>query len=410
MDFVNRLFKTTHLLVFLLLVSYGHASAASESAGQEEIDQVLEMMKAQGMTPEQIQQTESMLKMMSQAGASQKAARTKKEQQEFEAATAGHGTARVEVQGKQYELKVTKCEVKDSERGVFLIKAQQAPGMEKSELSIHSDAAKGQGSLGFSTRSRKSQHYNAQNPVFDFDGTTLAWQGEVENYPGKAQLTLNLSCGDEAIFYDRPSRPRPVTADNVLTLYLGDESFQFKAARCSLQAYRTGNLMVDFEATATGNFRGRPAIVLLGKSHGVGLEGRGAGPFHDFDLLLGEVSAQQRQLSPLQLKKELEEVVTAYTNKEYALLKQKYSQDDMNALPPDKMIEMLNKSTQEYEKVADKAKAMRYPHATGSGGTITINERKILFRGPALAISEPDNAEEFGELSALPEVFLTCAQ
>ena len=408
MKIVHRDSLTTCFILIFGIISNVYADAAGPTAEQQEINRALEMMKQQGMDPKQMQQMENMFKNMSEMGAQQKAARASKEQQEFEAATAGYGTARLEVEGKQYELKVTKCEVKDSQKGAFVIKAIQAPGMDKGELSVYSDGAKLRSSFDFSMRSATSRYYNVQNPAFEFDGKSLDWQGVVESDTGKVPLALNLSCGDEAIYYDKPSRPGPDTPDNTLTLYLGEETFEFEAGRCSLNEYRTGNLMVDFEATAAGTFRGRPAIILLTKSHGVGLEGSGRGYFHNFDLLLGELTAEQRKLSPLDVKKQLTEVVEVYRTRELTAYQNKYSQEMLNALPPEKMMEVLDASQKEMSQFMDRADAMRYPEATSRGGAITINGKNVLFRGPPMDTNDADRAPELRDLSGMPEIWLAC--
>ena len=117
MKIAHRHSLTTYFLLFLGVISYVHA--AGSTAEQQEINQALEMMKQQGMDPEQMQQMENIFKNMSEMGARQEAAQASKEQQEFEAATAGYGTAQVEVEGKRYDHKVTKCEVKDAKKGVL---------------------------------------------------------------------------------------------------------------------------------------------------------------------------------------------------------------------------------------------------------------------------------------------------
>lgn len=404
MKIMHRLLLTISLFI---LSGYENAVLA-ETPEQQELDQVMEMMKQQGMDPQQMQQMENMFKNMSQMEARKKNARIENEQQEFEAATAGYGTAQVEVEGKRYELKVTKCEVKDSRNGVFVIKASQAPGLDNGELSVHSDGVKLQQSVQFSIRSTPPENYHSANPGLVFDGKALTWEGIVESNKRNVSLALNLGCGAEAVYYDKPSRPRPDTPANTLTLYLGGETYEFEAGRCSLKEYRTGNLMVDFEATATGTFRGRPAILLLTKSHGVGPEGGSAGSFHDFDLLLGELSAEQRGLSPFEVKQQLTGVVEAYQSKQMLAHQKKYSKESWNSVPPEKLNELMEASNREMTVYMEKADAMRYPEAASRGGVVTVDGQAILFRGPALSTSDASRAPEFTDLSAPPEAFVTC--
>ena len=390
-------------------ISYVSAEEAGTTAEQQELNQVMEMMKKSGMDPEQMQQMENIFKNISEMEAQKKSSKLNEEQQEFEAATAGYGTAQVEVEGKQYELKLQKCEVKDRSAGVFRIHARQAPGANGGELWVYSDGAKLQSSVQFSPKSTGSDIYNSENATFEFDGKTLNWKGiAVASNRKKVPLTLSLSCGAEAIYYDKPTKLRPKTPVNELTLYLDDETHAFEAGHCTTKKYRTGNLMVDFEATATGTFRGRPAIVLLTKSHGVGPEGQSAGYFHDFELLLGELSAEQHRLSPFEVRKQIRNVGEAYRSKKLAAHQKKYSNEMWNTLPPEKLNEVMEASNEEMSRFMDEANAMRYPEAASRGGMITINGRDVLFRGPAMSTDDANRAPEFQDLLSIPEIWVTC--
>ena len=414
MRIANRLSLTIYLLFLMGFISYVHAQETGETAEQQQVNQMMEMMKKSGMDPEQLQQMENLFNNMSEMDAQKKASKLNAKQQEFEAATAGHGTAQVEVGGKQYDLKLQKCEVKNRSAGVFNIQARQAPGADEGKLLVRSDGANLQRYVQFSTKTMTFDTYELDKPSFTFDGKTLNWEGIVAasnvaaSNKEKVPLALNLSCGAEAVYYDKPSRPRAKTPVNLLTLHLGDETHLFEAGHCTTEKYRTGNLMVDFEATATGTFRGRPAIVLLTKSHGVGLEGGSAGYFYELDLLLGELSAEQRKLSPLKVQKQLDDVVGNYNQKEYTAIQKKYSKEMYDNLPPEKLLETMNPSQEEYSRVAEKAKAMRYPRAGSQGGMITINGQDVFFRGPAMSTNDADRAPEFQDLSSIPEIWVTC--
>jgi len=414
MRIAHRLSLTIYFLFLMGFINYVQAEEAGTTAKQQELNQAMEMMKKSGMDPEQLQQMENIFKNISDMEAQKKSSKLNAEKQEFEAATAGYGTAQVEVEGKQYALKLQKCEVKDRSAGIFTIHARHAPGADEGELRVRSNGAKFQSYVQFSTKTMTFDTYKSEKPSFTFDGKTLNWEGIVAasnvatSNEEKVPLALNLSCGAEAVYYDKPSRPRTKTPVNVLTLHLGDETHLFEAGHCTTEKYRTGNLMVDFEATATGTFRGRPAIVLLTKSHGVGLEGRHAGYFYELDLLLGELSAEQRKLSPLKVQKQLNDVVENYNQKEYAALQKKYSKEMYDNLPPEKLIETMNSSQAEYSRVAEKAKAMHYPKAGSQGGMITINGRDVLFRGPAMSTNDSNRTPEFQDLSSIPEIWVTC--
>lgn len=343
------------LLMIFSWVGYVHAQDAGKTPEQQEMDQIIEMMKQQGLDTDQIQQMQDILKSVNQVGAQQRSAKADREQQEFEAATAGHGTARIEMGDRRYELKVTKCEVTDSVKGVFVISARQAPGMNNAGLTIQSDGPGLYRSVRFAVRTETNEGYGADNVDFEFDGRTVNWTGTVADTNHspvkKALLKLSVSCGAESVYYDKPSRSRPNTPNNVLTLYMGEEAHEFEVGYCSNRQYQTGNIIVDLQMVGTGSFRGSPASVLFLK----GSWGEGSkSDFQSLDLILGELSVEQLRLSPFATRKE--------------------------------------------------------PTATSEGGRFTMSGQDSHFRGPAMSSTSNDNVPEFNDLSAIPEFFVTCAE
>lgn len=409
MKIAHRHSLTTYFLLFLGVISYVHA--AGSTAEQQEINQALEMMKQQGMDPEQTQQMENIFKNMSEMGARQEAAQASKEQQEFEAATAGYGTAQVEVEGKRYDLKFTKCEVKDAKKGVFTIQARQAPHLDDGELSIYNDGTKLRQSISFSTNSRPAANYHSNNLDIEFDGQALSWQGPVESNQRRLPMTLSLKCGAEAVFYDTATRERPDTAANVVTLYLGPETYEFEAGRCSSEAYHTGNWEVFFEAIATGSFRGRPAILLLHSGRGVsGTESHGVGESHKLDLLLGEITPEQRKMSISELERQLAQKISTSRKQQMAAHENKYGKAYWDQVPPAEMAAALEITGAEMDAIMAKADAMRFPSADSHEGMTMFNEEGIIFRGPPMRTNDADRAPAFKDLSATPEVFVTCSR
>lgn len=396
-------------LSIFLLVFASDETAFAQTTEEQDLKQVLEMMKAQGADPEQLKQMESMLRNVSQMETQKKDTRIAKEQQEFEAATAGYGAAQVEVDGKVYDLKVTKCEVKDSKAGVFALQARQAPGMDSGELSIHSTGVARRQSINFSVSSRPPASYRSSSPGLRLDGKALSWQGLVESDNRKQSLTLSLNCGAEAVFYDTATHARPNKSANIMTLYLGPETYEFRAGHCSTESFRSGNLEILFEASATGSFRGRPAILLLSSSTGVaGTESGGAGPFNNIDLLLGELSPAQAKLPPSELKQQLRETVESYQTKRLTAHQKKYDETYWNNLSPSELSAAMEASSAEMDEIMAKADAMRFPSAESNQGVITIEGQDILYRGPALNTSDAKRAKQLQNLSALPEVFVSC--
>ena len=115
----ERMNATLKLLVPIVFVSViglvggVHAEKRDGASQQQEIKQMMEMLEKSGMDPKQMQQMQDMFKGMEGQGRRQSSVKLKKEQQKFEAETVGHGTAQVELNGKQYNLTMTQCKITD---------------------------------------------------------------------------------------------------------------------------------------------------------------------------------------------------------------------------------------------------------------------------------------------------------
>ena len=246
----------------------------------------------------------------------------------------------------------------------------------------------------------------------------------------KVPLKFNLTCGAEMVDYATPSQPNPTSSVNALTLQMGKETHTFEAGLCSTKEYRTGNLIVEFEATATGTFRGRPVIVLLSKSH----PAESTQTFQNMDLLLGELTPEQRTLSPLKVAEQLRDKVAAFEVKETVAVQENYEKKmadyqkqfdiEMPALkkqygtnvPPDKMEELMdpfnklmNAQGKEMDQVQEQVKAMRYP-AARSFGAITVTGQEVHFGGSKLSTQDGGRAPEFQDLPEKTELWVTCGE
>ena len=427
---IIRNLSFTMVVVFLLGLAGGvHAERGDAMSQQQELQKALEMMKKQGMDDKTQKQMENMFKNMSEAGAKQQSAKLKKEQQKFEAETAGHGTAQVEVGGKQYELKMIKCEITDRNTGSFSLHARQAPGKDSGELWVGGGPSRNnvQFILG-----KKDPYEVANSAAFHLNGKDLEWQGTVIRGGNKEALKFRLTCGAEMVDYATPSQPNPSASVNVLTLQIGQETNPFQTGYCSTKEYRTGNLIVEFEATATGTFRGRPAIILLSKSHAA--KEYGGEYFQNMDLLLGELTPEQRILSSLKVAEQLRNEVQEFSNKEMAAIQKKFKEKmaayqkqfdaEMPSLkkkygpnvPQDKMAELMdpmNKlmdtQSKEMDKVQEQTKAMTFPKGR-SFGTITVKGREVHFGGSKLSTQDASRAPEFQNLPAKTELWVTCGE
>ena len=138
----ERMNATLKLLVPMVLVSViglaggVHAQKGDGASQQQEMDQMMEMLEKSGMDPKQVQQMQDMFKGMEEKDRKQSSAKLKNEQQNFEAETAEHGTAQVEVEGKRYELTMTECKITDRSTGHFSMSARQAPGLDNVTLEV----------------------------------------------------------------------------------------------------------------------------------------------------------------------------------------------------------------------------------------------------------------------------------
>lgn len=354
---------TIWMFLLLGIAALANAQDPAQSQEQKEADQVMEMLRQQGMSPADLAMMEGVLGGMAETETQQRQGKLAQEQQAFDAAHTGSGTATVRADNAVYELRITKCEVTDSRNGIFQISALQPPGMADAELHFNSNGNGRPQSANFSFESPRRDSYSAEKPQFAFDGTTATWSGSARNNNGRAPLSIEASCGDEAVYFDKPSRPAPNLGANSLVLYLDDEAHRFDIGYCSDQEVVNGNLKTVVAITATGTFRGRPAIVFLEKSEVTHIDEE----FSNIDLQLGELTKEQRRLSP----------------------------DDAEL--------SLNGRNAGWNSDG-------FPSADTSRGMITRDGRNVHFRGPTLSTdgSSSDLPPEFADLSGLPEVFANC--
>jgi len=412
------------IVVIGLLGSTGQVCAerGDATSQQQDMKQMMEMLKKQGMDEKTQEQMENMFKGMGQKMDKRQAAQTKIEQQQFESATVGHGIAIVEVEGKRYDLTVTKCELWGGGTGKFNIEARQPPVKGAWKLTMGADKRT---RVGLTFQAGRKGYWREQAGSPDKTSSLrikengIQWNGlvgEGENIPA----TIQVTCGAEMQNYAKPAMSPKNIPPHVLTLSLGDETHPFQIGYCSTKAYRTGNLMVEFDATATGTFRGRPAIILLSKSHSIDDQ---PGKFEEMTLLLGELTNEQRAFSPWKINQEHNEKINAFSSKanlaiqkkyekKMAAIQEKYGKD----IPPEKMSEVMdvmNKASdvqgQEMDKVEEQVKAMRFPEAR-SNGTVSINGKEGLFRGPKFRVLHGKNVSEFKNLEDRPEVQLNCGK
>ncbi len=428
--------------VLLSPMGLSYAEQKGKPTQEEQMQQMMEMIKGmsqgagqgkgkgEGMDEKTQRQLENMFKGMGQKMDERQADKLKKEQETFAAETKGHGAATVEVKGKRYDLTMITCEITDRNSGQFQMKARQAPGKENVTLNIGSGGGHSRNQIYLSL-GKNDPYEEVGTPTFQLKGKALAWEGQVGMGSNKqVPLKFHMTCGGEMKDYAVASKPKPKSAANVLTFQLGNETHTFHAGHCLTKEYRTGNLMVQFEATATGKFRGRPAILLTSKSHPF----ESQQTFQNMDLLLGELTPEERMLSPLEVAELLRKKIGDFANRKNAAIKKKYDPKiaayqekfdrEMPALkkkygkqiPQDKMkalMEPFNKLTdaqmKESSQVSKQVKAMRYPSAR-SNGPFTVTGQAVHYGGSPLRTQDAQRAKEFRNLNADPELWVTCGK
>ncbi len=391
-------------------ISFSYPQQSGAPSNEQQMQQMLDMIKGmskgggkgKGLDEKTERQLEQLFKGMDQKMDKRRAAETNKEQQHFEAATVGHGTALLQVGAQQYQLTITTCTSWGSESGRFTIEARQPPVKGAGILRI-GRGAQGVGTLNFE-RGRDVYYVEGSQSLL-LKGKSLEWKGTALGPPNNSPqpLTVRLTCGKEMVDYGTSPGPKQKAADNVLTLRLGKETHAFEAGHCSTEARRWGNLVVEADVTATGVFRERPAIIFLSKSHPVGSDRQ----FTNMELLLGQLSAERQTLPPGEVQEQLRKRVEAYQREAMAAVQKKYPPEMFNSVPPEKLPEVLDAQNREMEKVQEQVDAMRYPSAR-SPGTIMIQGQDISFRGPKFHTNDVRRAPEFRELSGDPELEVTC--
>ncbi len=406
----NRLALMIAMAALLSSMSVSYAERAGKPTQEEQMQQMMDMIKGmsrgdgkgKGLDEKTERQLEQLFKGMGQKMDRRQAAQTKKEQQQFEAETVGHGTALLQVGGKDYQLTMTTCTSWGPESGRFSIEARQPPVKGAGKLRI-GRGTQGVGTLSF--EKGRDNYYVEGSQALRLKGKSLEWKGTALGAPNNSPqpLTVRLTCGKEMVDYAASLETKQMAADNVLTLRLGEESYPFDAGYCSTEVQNAGNLVVEADVTATGEFRGRPAIIFLSKSHPTGSDRQ----FTHMELLLGQLSSDQRILPSRNVQKQLGERVEVYQQEAMAAVQKKYPPEIFKSVPPEKLPEILEAQVREMDAVQAQADTMQFPSAR-SHGTITIQEQSIVFRGPKFHTNDAQEAEEFQELLAEPELTVTC--
>jgi len=183
--------------VLLALIAFGQNAMGQDEAvmPQDQVDQMMEMMKESGLTPEQLQEAQSVLQGVSQQEAQHRASEAQAETAEFEAAAEGQGMAFVTVGNERHEFQVTECDTERLADGIYVIKARKGSGKKVARIEVFGRGHRYQPSIQFWLKGR-GDAYEIDDSAVDFDGQKLGWEG-VAYAPtgGEVSAEISVTCG-----------------------------------------------------------------------------------------------------------------------------------------------------------------------------------------------------------------------
>ncbi len=191
--FSNMIYFLFIFLIFLI-INQANAEDAGNSAKQEEFNKAIEMMRQQGYDEESLKQFEAIMQQGMKQEAQNEAVNLEREKNDFEQKWANNGNAQVELDGKKYELKVTRCYIDGLQD--YKIEAEQPPGQDGGKFWAFADTQ--QVRTGYRSEFEFSTTENSYrpevDPKLDFDGSKVGWEGKVASNNGSAaQIKFNLT-------------------------------------------------------------------------------------------------------------------------------------------------------------------------------------------------------------------------
>lgn len=196
----------------------------------------------------------------------------------------------------------------------------------------------------------------------------------------------------------------PEVSSGTLLLGAGGEVYEFNTAYCNANEYRTGNLIVEFDVTAIGMFRGRPAIAFLSKSRAAEFKQE----FSDFDLYLGKLTEEQRQLAPWVVKQQLSEIGSSWEGQRHAELEAEYASKIHDDMPIEEVLKVMDEKSAKSKKFREEARAMTYPRAWQNQSEIEVEGQSAYHMAPGMITSDADRTPEFQNLGSATEVRVRC--
>ena len=182
------------VLLFSLSTSVDAQNA--EELARQQMEIMKQYMEAAGMSAEDIAKNEALAKSSMAPIVEAQAAQEAKEQAEYEARTAGLGKAMISIAGKEVELRITECVLKDS--GDWYVKAQDR-AMSSSSLSISGDSHYRRNILWMRVKDVGAVEDKWIEPMVPMNDGRVAWAGTakadlVDGEFGETQISLSIDC------------------------------------------------------------------------------------------------------------------------------------------------------------------------------------------------------------------------
>lgn len=145
-----------------------------------------------------------------------------------------------------------------------------------------------------------------------------------------------------------PAQPVP----GQLIVHLGDQRLAFELGRCLTEPYRTGNLIVEAEVTATGTFNGEPVAIFMQRSHPAPEMG-GNQLFQHLDLWLVELSDEQKNQSQFEIDAAIQKEFSEWYGAELQAVQERYKIED--SMPADEKFAAMEQQMQASDALQDEA-------------------------------------------------------
>lgn len=191
----GRVGRLSWLLILALAISVSSPMARAQDANElarQQMEAMKQMMEAQGVSAEQMQQIEEMYKQSMDPIVEAQAAREAQAQAEFEAEGAGLGKAVVSIDDADIELQITKCD--PGQDGNFAVEAQVDHNRRNGSISIGGDRYYNRTTM-WMILGESGEFEIWIEPMVSLEGGSFAWTGTADGGLGPQEVTVTVRCG-----------------------------------------------------------------------------------------------------------------------------------------------------------------------------------------------------------------------